>query len=597
MRIVEPPVRLSQSSIWGLEREYYVRRGIQAWASGDVPHSGTNNPPQARADAQVFEGLLADAAGGAFGPFEPDEPAYVIELGAGSGAFAFHFLRALEPDVLAARPHYVLTDLAGSNFEYWKTHPKLAPLVAEGSLEMAQLDATAAASVRLEPSGTVLAAGQQANPILFVANYFFDVLPQDLYVVEDGVLYEEAVALALPDGLVDLDDEELFAKLFMPTLRRPVRPHHYGDAALDAALAEVAAQRPDGPFLFPSTALLVLEGLHRLTGGRLAVVFLERPETLQEIRALLVAQAGGDLADAEESEQALRAAHGATVVGVSDDCGPASGAAELVGATAFRAYAVCGLISHGRSFSLPVETEAFAALAHRWGGELLEPRARPRKTATTVLVAGAAAAPHLRRRYALAFDEGSPEERYVAVSTALLWLLQRGEPAGDTAEDAGGPEGHQGDDELLPLLELLSFVRLCSYDNEVFGTLYPLFARAIVGADDETVAETIDALHTICARHYPMGSKSDPALASAALLAPIGRYDEALEFLARSVELRGPQPQVSYNAALCHLRLGHLTEALAAADDALAFDDPLPAASGLRAAILEEIEARRAASG
>jgi tetratricopeptide (TPR) repeat protein len=95
----------------------------------------------------------------------------------------------------------------------------------------------------------------------------------------------------------------------------------------------------------------------------------------------------------------------------------------------------------------------------------------------------------------------------------------------------------------------------------------------------------------VCDRHYPIGGKSDPALAAAALLAPHGRYTEALEFLARSVELRGPQAQVSYNAALCHLRLGDLPAALAAADEALSFAEPSAAASQLRAAVVEEMEA------
>ncbi|HEY1652505.1 MAG TPA: SAM-dependent methyltransferase [Acidimicrobiales bacterium] len=601
VRIVESPRRLSESSIWRLERGYFEQRGIQAWASGDVPHSGTNNTVQARAYAQLLEGVLADAAAGAFGRFEPSEPVHVVELGAGSGAFAFHFLQALEPAVLPANPVYVLSDLAESNLAFWKENPALAPFVDAGRLDMACFDATSDQPVRLEQRGIELRPGELANPLVFFANYFFDVLPQDLFVVEDGVLYEEAVALALPSGALALDDDLAFTKLFMATERRPVGPAHYGDTLLDAVLADVAGTHtPRGRFPFPSTALRMLRNLLALSGGRMVVVSNERPEALSDIVDTLVAQAGGDANDPRASEDVIQRFYGATVTADDSAAGADGTAVALVGQTALRAFALTGLLAHGSSFSLPVERAALAALARQWDGELVQPSVTPQKTAVTALIAGGGPVPHTRRRFALAFDEGGPDDRFAVVSTALatrasnLAHADAAEGRNDATRSGVAPDAGDeptSDDETEPLVRVFALLRTCCYDTEVFGMLYPLFAASLADAHEQLVDETVTMLGTVCDRHYPIGSKSDPAMASAALLAPIGRYAEALEFLARSVHQRGPQSQASYNAALCHLHLGEIDEALASVDEALSLPNPPAAATELREVILKERDA------
>jgi hypothetical protein len=583
VRVLERPVRLSQSAIWRLQRDYFEERGVRAWASGDVPHAATNNPALARSYVQVFEGLAADAAAGHFGDFDPHEPLYVIELGAGSGGFAYHFLSALDPDVLPARPVYVLTDLAASNLHFWRDHPKLAPFVRSGLLDMALFDAVADEAMRLEHRGGELRTGTVANPLVVVANYFFDVLPQDLFVSSGGELFEERVALALPED-VEVTDGDVFRAVSMTTERHPAEAGaYYGDPDLDGALAALAAvrgRRHPGRFLFPVVALEMLQNLRRLAGGRLLVLTHERPGSVQDLAMTLVAQAGHDPSDPAAVEEVLRR-HEVAVVGQEP-------------ATATRAPVLTGLSVHGRSFSLMVEQDAFAAAALEWGGELLVPHARPTRTAVSALVTGATGPyPHTRRRFALAFEEGSPEERYHA-----LFGVPKFRPGDAETTEAAPGAGVGGsdalpDDERVPPEELswlLALLRICGYDTEVLGDLYPLLNDAIESAPGVVVDDLVDALRTVCDRHFPIGGKSDPALAAAALLAPNGRYTEALEFLARSVEQRGPQAQVSYNTALCHLRLGDLPAALAAADEALSFAEPSAAAQQLRAAVVEEME-------
>ncbi len=69
------------------------------------------------------------------------EPVTILELGAGSGQFAFHFVRALTElcrHGRAAAPfRYVLSDFAPGTRDAWGTHPSLQPLLVGGTVDTA----------------------------------------------------------------------------------------------------------------------------------------------------------------------------------------------------------------------------------------------------------------------------------------------------------------------------------------------------------------------------------------------------------------------------------------------------------------------------
>jgi hypothetical protein len=77
--IVEGARRLSESSLWRLQRRYYETAGPEAWSSATVPHYITSNPYIASAFADVILAFQRDVG----------EPITVVELGAGSGRFSY----------------------------------------------------------------------------------------------------------------------------------------------------------------------------------------------------------------------------------------------------------------------------------------------------------------------------------------------------------------------------------------------------------------------------------------------------------------------------------------------------------------------------
>ncbi|HMA91522.1 MAG TPA: hypothetical protein VKP30_02505 [Polyangiaceae bacterium] len=85
--------RLSRSALWTLQRACFNQAGVNAWRTGQVPHYITSNPFMAAAYARVVTGFLRDLA--AANSCARGDPLTIVELGAGSGRLAFHFLQKL----------------------------------------------------------------------------------------------------------------------------------------------------------------------------------------------------------------------------------------------------------------------------------------------------------------------------------------------------------------------------------------------------------------------------------------------------------------------------------------------------------------------
>jgi tetratricopeptide (TPR) repeat protein len=94
-------------------------------------------------------------------------------------------------------------------------------------------------------------------------------------------------------------------------------------------------------------------------------------------------------------------------------------------------------------------------------------------------------------------------------------------------------------------------------------------------------------LQRIYEREFPIDEETDVAYGIAVLLAPVGRYEDALWFFERSRAQHGPRAVGQFNVALCHLHLESPTGALEALEEAIALDPQYTAAIELRQAVLD----------
>ena len=371
MVVVEDGVTLSASRLWRLQREFFAKTDPADWSASRVPSYITTNAFIARSMARVAAAFLEDVAAGRMGALDTGKPVDIVELGAGSGRFAYGFLRELEPRLAGAaragvKTRYVLTDLAPEPIELLRRNPRFAPFVASGLLDFAVLDAEAPGDARLLVSGDRLSPSGKANPLVAVANYFFDGIPTDAFEVGGGALRESHLRLTCPEGVDANDPASLgrFATTFEPG---PAADAPYRDAELDALVATLGSRLADGHFLFPIAGLRLVRHLRACGGGRLLLLAADRGHVHEE--ALL----------------GLQPPH---------------------------------LERHG-SFSLDVNFHAFAEHARLSGGHAMLPAHHPSHLATCAFLWGAQRAEGTRTQEAFedALDAGGPEDFYVLKRT------------------------------------------------------------------------------------------------------------------------------------------------------------------------------------
>jgi hypothetical protein len=358
--LVEAPTPLSSSQLWRLQRAYFERAGIDAWRHNTVPHYVTNNPALADAYAAVVLGWLRDGLRHRPGSAAPSN---ILELGAGSGRFSFYLLRALAAlralAPLAVPPYrYIMSDVAPANLAFWRDHEALAPFVADGTLEFALFDVEQDATVQLERSGITMQPGGHNTPLLVIANYVLDSIPQDAFTFSHGTLMERRIALASQSPLDPQGPDTLSTRAWTFS-DYPAAAPPYPEPEFCALLASYQALCGDSAVLFPIAALRGLRRLAALAGGAMTLLSADRGSIHTPT---YLAEDGADL------------------------------------------------LSHG-SVSLPVNYHAIAAAARATGGRVLTPEGRHHSIAIMVsLPAPGDDFPETRLAFFQAIERGGPDE-------------------------------------------------------------------------------------------------------------------------------------------------------------------------------------------
>lgn len=262
----QPIYRFSEAPIWELQRAYYEEQGIKAWQSGEVPQYITSNPIIAAAYAEMIFGFLQDRATLGY----CTEPVTIVELGAGSGRLAFLVLKELCELIQFAGfslpPfRYVMTDLAIQNISFWQQHHCLTPFIQQGVLDFARFDAVTDTELRLTQSGALIRPGDLQQPLMVIANYFFDSIPQELIYVEEGKIFECNVSLRYPEEASDLRPAERLEKVILDYHYRRAAEYEQESYPYSEVIRLYREKLEDSHILFPIIGMACLERLGRLS--------------------------------------------------------------------------------------------------------------------------------------------------------------------------------------------------------------------------------------------------------------------------------------------------------------------------------------------
>jgi hypothetical protein len=258
--VIEAQRPLSQSRLWEYKRQLYFEQGVRAWREGGVPHFITSNCFVARSYARVALAHLRSALAG--NAAARQKGARILELGAGTGRFAFHFVEQFFPmlresDLADVPVTYVLTDLAPRNVDFWRAHPRFAGYVEHGHVLFETCDAEDPADVQrvLEAA----APSRRRGPLVVIANYVLDGLRPDLFYCERGLAYEGLVALKAERPEVDPRDP--LATLALEIGRRLLEQPPFEDPIWNGILDGYRTRGAAGAVLFPSGVLRCLDRL------------------------------------------------------------------------------------------------------------------------------------------------------------------------------------------------------------------------------------------------------------------------------------------------------------------------------------------------
>jgi hypothetical protein len=349
--LLEQGVRLSHSRLWRLQRAFFEKHGIGAWSQGTVPHYITCNTFIADAYAKVVRAYLAEAS-------HPDDtsPIYIVELGAGSGRFAWYFLKRFLP---SPRPVvYVMTDFTDANVAAWRQHPQLAALAAEGVLDFARFDAEKDGTLTLQVSGRTLSPGSPASPLVVIANYAFDSIVADAFQFKEGQLHECLAVVRSSLDEPDPEDPAILSRVALSYITRPTNVDYYEDPRWNGILRGYLERFDDTSVGFPVGALSACDRLAEIADGRMLLVTSDKGKVLD---------------------------------------------------TSLRELGPPGLSAHG-SFSLSVNYDAICELFRARGGHAWYPPHQHFSILSCAMVLGDGDFAHTRAAYEQAICEFSPDD-------------------------------------------------------------------------------------------------------------------------------------------------------------------------------------------
>jgi RimJ/RimL family protein N-acetyltransferase len=288
--------RLSQSPFWQRQHRLWEREGARPQTKNIVPHYFADGPFLAQAFAQIVIAYLDDCfAANHNRPARQDRenPIYIVELGAESGRFSFHFLNFFIPMCAergqdAPTLRYIMTNSSMAAIEFWRSHKQLQSFIEQGVLDFACFDADADERLRLLVSGVDVSDEVRKGPLVAIANHVFSRLPHDLFEIKDGELYERLAETGGSDH-PDADASSSERGVEITYLTKAFPSGYYRDEEWNRILQRYCEILGDAAVLFPVGALRCLERLWNLSNGGLMLLCGDRgphlPEALAEQRS------------------------------------------------------------------------------------------------------------------------------------------------------------------------------------------------------------------------------------------------------------------------------------------------------------------------
>lgn len=274
---IETKQRFSKSKIWQFNRDFYQSSGISAFSQDIVPHHLTSNSFVGRTYAELIFGMLKDLSDKG----KTEEKVYILELGAGHGRLAFHILKHLQKLIVGVESKlpsfcYVISDIAEDNLSFFLHHPQFRPYFDQGILDVCYFDALGSKELVLQYAKKTIIAKQLQQPIIALANYFFDSLPCEYFHVKDNRILECTISLESEVDPDKADTVTLIDKLHLSYHDAEVSLPFFEDPIKDKILEDYIKLLSDCYVFFPEESMNCLDNIEGLSEEGLYLLSMDK---------------------------------------------------------------------------------------------------------------------------------------------------------------------------------------------------------------------------------------------------------------------------------------------------------------------------------
>lgn len=274
---IESAKPFSESLLWQINRDYYKNKGIDAWRHGEVPHNLTSSSMVGKTYAEIVFAFLKDLAAKG----QTTNTVYILELGAGHGRLAFHVLKHLEQLAekveLDLPPYcYVLSDIAEENLTFFEKHPQFESFHKKGLVDVSYFDATSSQVLDLRYANKKISSNDLEQPILALANYFFDSIPNDLFHFKDQTISTCSVKLDSKINPTGLDEASLLKQIETSYYSTVMNIPYYKNEIYNNILEEYRDVLSNTYLFFPQKGLQCLQNLQTLSKKGLMIISMDK---------------------------------------------------------------------------------------------------------------------------------------------------------------------------------------------------------------------------------------------------------------------------------------------------------------------------------
>lgn len=274
---IESDQLFSQSKIWQLNRDFYNKRGLSAFSDEIVPHNLTSSSSVGKTYAELIFGFLKDRS--TKGKFS--EPVYILELGAGHGRLAFHILVHLDRLILGSNlrlpPYcYVLSDIVEENLSFFLEHPQFQSYIERGVLDVSYFDAIEGNELHLKYSKKVIKQQDLKQPVIAIANYFFDSIPNELFLIRENKISTCSISLSTVNDPINLDSENLIKGLDIKFRTDIISVPQYDNTIIDEILSDYKNKINQTYLFFPVMSMRCIDNIKNLSTEGLFLLSLDK---------------------------------------------------------------------------------------------------------------------------------------------------------------------------------------------------------------------------------------------------------------------------------------------------------------------------------